>query len=903
MPLVAGTRLGPYEVVGLLGAGGMGEVYRARDPRLARDVAIKVLPPRWITDPERLDRFEREARAAAALNHPNIIAVYDTGTSDGVPFIASELLTGATMREVLTQGPWPARKALDVAQQIARGLAAAHARGIVHRDLKPENIFVSTDGVVKILDFGLARLKEGSAFPTPEDPTVADTEAGRVLGTVGYMAPEQVRGQPADHRADIFAFGAILYEMLAARRAFTGDTAADTMTAILTKEPAEIVDAAQPVPPALDRIVMRCLDKRPEARFQSASDLAFALESTSDASSSGVDTRATLAPQTTRRRWLVGAATLGGTAAVAATVGSRFTAAPVEARRATFIDIALPSGPDILSTSHPALSNDGRRFAYAVGERRTTIGHGELGSIGAGQGGSHLEIGSLDAQGFSRVPGTEGAFSPFWSPDDQYVGFFTRDKYGARIRLKTVNLTTDAVEALPQLPDASGLGGPEGAWNSSGDLLVTLQGVLHLRSSGGAPEPLVMPNLTRGESFLGNPQFLPDGQHYLFTVFGRDADAKEVCVGTLGSDTRMPILKADSAGWYAAPGCLLFARARTLFAQQFDGNRLTLSGRPVRIAGGLLASVFGSALRVSQSGTLFFTTGEPGRSQFTWFDRTGRELGRVGKPIGAFAFDLAMDGATAVMMVGLPGELWQMDATRGTMSRLTAGVDDADPRLSADGRSVLFAGTYSGRRELDRVSLQGGARTRIYEVTEGSDPKQSPFTRFLLHDWSRDGRLALCDVTGFHHEISAVALSTGRRQLAITTSGYADQASFSPDGRWIAYNDFESGRFEIFVVPFPATGERWQVSTSGGVQPEWRGDGRELFYLDPSGTLIAVDVRATASFEVGPRRPLFRTGLVGNSDTEEYRVTNDGQRFLLQVPIEGATRTTLVLNWPALLKR
>jgi Tol biopolymer transport system component len=892
MSLAAGTRLGPYEVAGLLGAGGMGEVYRARDPRLGRDVAIKVLPADYLTDADRLERFEREARATAALNHPNVVAIYDAGTSDGVPFIASELLVGATLREALTPGaPWPTRKALEVAQQIARGLAAAHARGIVHRDLKPENVFIGNDRVVKILDFGLARLKEAPVVPTPEEPTMPGTEAGRVLGTVGYMAPEQVRGQPADYRADIFAFGAILYEMLAGQRAFTGETAADTMTAILTKEPPGIVDATHPVPPALERIVTRCLDKRPEARFQSASDLAFALDAPSDMSSSGAGARAgssmsgAVRPPTTRRQWLVGVAAVAVAAAVAATTGARFASAPAESTRATFLDIAHPSGPEIIGTSLPTLSDDGRHLVFVVTEKG---------------GNRRLWLGSLDTLGFRPIPGTDGVneySAPFWSPDGRHLAFLVGTE-----QLKTVDLATGAVESLSAQPNAA-IAEHRGTRNSSGDIIVSPRGLFHLRSSAGAPKPLVMPDLARGEMSVERPQFLPDGRHYLFTVTGKGTDLGKVSVGALGSADRTPILQSDSAAAYAAPGYLLFTRAGTLFAQRFDADRLTVLGGPERVAGGLRAGrSFGtSAVGVSQAGTLFFTTGDPAKSQFTWFDRSGRESGRVGDPVEAGAFDIAAADAAAVTTLMFPGDLWQIDTSRGGMRRLTDGADDADPRLSADGTSVLFAGTYGGRRGLDRVSLRGGARTRMYEPPGARDPQRDPLGRLILHDWSRDGRFALCDVSGRHREISAVTLPDGMPQVAIRTSGLADQARFSPDGRWIAYNDLESGRFEVFVVPFPATGERWQVSTSGGVQPEWRGDGRELFYLEPSGALMAVDVRSRPSLEVGPARPLFQTRLEGSNGLEEYRVTADGQRFLLRVPVGGTTRTTLVLNWPALL--
>jgi eukaryotic-like serine/threonine-protein kinase len=888
MTLAVGTKLGPYEIVAPIGAGGMGEVYRARDPRLGRDVAIKILPAHYLSDPERLERFQREARAAAATNYPNVVAIYDIGTSEGVPFIACELLTGVTLRAALTPGvPWSTRKALDVAQQIARGLAAAHARGVVHRDLKPENVFLAADGVVKILDFGLARLKETPAFTSQEDATVGGTEPGRVLGTVGYMAPEQVRGHPADHRADIFAFGAIVYEMLAGCRAFMGESAADVMTAILTMEPAEIAGAAHPVPPALERIVTRCLDKRPEGRFQSASDLAFALESTGSTAPSGLSAGTAGVPTPARRRRLIGIATVAAAVVVGAMLEARFASMSNEAKGAMFIDIALPSGPEILRVTAPVLSDDGRRMAVSVTEQR----------------GSRLWIGSLDAPGFSPVPGTEGTIgAPFWSPDGRQIGFMTGGD------LKTVDLTSSAVKTLAHVPMFS-FGEPNGAWSPGNDIVLTVQGVFQLRSGGGVLAPLVMPDPARDELFLGNPQVLPDRRHYLFTVFrGGLSPQRDLCVGALGTRERRSILQLDSFAGYAAPGYLLFTRGGTLFAQRFDVNRLALSGAPERIAGGLqhapssLGRSFGSEIGASQAGSLFYETGLPEAYQFTWFDRTGRESGRVGHPVEALAFDVAPDGASAVAMIGLPGSLWRIDMVRGEMSRLTGGSDDADPRLSVDGKTVLYGGTYGGRRGIDRVSLEGGARTRLYEAPEEHRAPRDPLARLNTHDWSRDGRFVLCDITGFSHEISTLTLGDGLRQVVIQSSGHADQARFSPDGRWIAYNDIEAGRFEVFVVPFPPTGERWQISTSGGVQPEWRGDGRELFYLDLSSRLMAVEVQAKSRFHVSDPRPLFQTRLEHDPAIEAYRVTADGQRFLLRVPVGGSIRTTLVMNWPALLK-
>jgi len=492
----------------------MGEVYRARDPRLGRDVAIKILPPHYLSDPERLERFQREARAAASTNHPNVVAIYDIGTSEGVPFIACELLTGVTLREVLTPGvPWPTRKALDVAQQIARGLAAAHAHGVVHRDLKPENIFLAADGVVKILDFGLARLKETPAFTTAEDATMGGTEPGRVLGTVGYMAPEQVRGQPADHRADIFALGTIVHEMLAGCRAFTGESAADVMTAILTKEPAEIVAAAHPVPRALARIVARCLDKRADARFQSASDLAFALESMTGTASSELHASTADAPTPARRRRLIAISAVAAAAVVGAMVETRFPSLSSQGKGATFIDIALPSGPEILRTTPPVLSDDGRRLAVSVTETR----------------GSRLWIGSLDTPGFRPVPGTEGIVGlPFWSPEGRQLGFMADGD------LRTVDTASNAVKTMSHLP-SYGIADPNGAWSPSNDIILTLHGVFQLRSDSGVLAPLVMPDPALDELFMSNPQFLPDRRHYLFTVYRGGRGQNDLCVGTLGT--------------------------------------------------------------------------------------------------------------------------------------------------------------------------------------------------------------------------------------------------------------------------------------------------------------------------------------------------------------------------------
>ncbi|HEY1303589.1 MAG TPA: protein kinase [Vicinamibacterales bacterium] len=877
MALTLGTHLGPYEVGALLGAGGMGEVYRGRDPRLGRDVAIKILPPQFLTDPERLERFQREARAVAALNHPNIVAIYDTGNANGMRFIVCELLAGGTLRDVLTPGaPLLFRRSIEIARQIAHGLAAAHARGIVHRDLKPENIFVGDDGVVKILDFGLSRLKDS----TSEELTTPGTEPGRILGTAGYMAPEQVLGQPADHRADIFAFGAILYEMLAGRRAFIGATSADAITAILTSEPPEISIASRPVTPELEGIVRRCLEKRPDSRFQSASDLSFALEMLSRTSSNGLVPERSSTPRTPLVRWLLGAAMIVVAAAAGALVERRFSSPPLETTHATYVDLLGPSGPDVFNWCCAVLSDDGHRVAYRVFERGT----------------QRLWIGSLDQPSFTPIAGTDGISGwPFWSPDGQHLGFVVD------AQLKTVDLITGSVANVSLVPVPT-IGGISGAWNGKGDLILTSRGLFQCRSSGGPLKPLVMPDVQHHEYNLANPHFLPDEEHYLFSVARRGDEPGAIYVGKLGSDERKLIGHTDSPASYTAPGYVLFTREGTLFAQRLDPSRLELSDQPERLVDGLATSrrVFGETAVVASPTALYFRT-VPDQGQYTWFDRGGRELARVGDPLPSYSFDVSADGANVVTMLGLPGYLWQIDARHGDMTRLTDGADDADPRFNADATSVLFGGTYDERRGVDLVEVHGNTRRRVYEPPRGAE--KDPRDRLILHDWSRDGLTALVDLTGRHREISAVTLSNGQTRVVLRSSGSPDQARFSPDGKWVVYNDRENGRFEIFVVPFPPTGERWQLSPSGGVQPEWRADGHELFYLDSTGALTAVEVRSQPRFSAGPPRLLFHTSLLGESQADEYRAAADGQRFLLRVPVGGPLRTTLVLNWPALLNK
>jgi Tol biopolymer transport system component len=890
MPVLGGARLGPYEIVRLLGAGGMGEVYRARDTRLGRHVALKILPGAAASTPDRVERFAREARATAALTHPNILAVFDVGTDHETPYLVSELLEGETLREALVPGtPWPVAKAIDVATQIARGLAAAHAHGVVHRDLKPENLFVCDDGVVKILDFGLARLTEREARANGET-TQTVTEEGTRLGTAGYMAPEQVRGQPADARADLFAFGAVLYELLAGRRAFGAEHADDALTAILASEPPDLARVAPAVPPSLARIVARCLEKRPEARFQSASDLAFALEALSG--SAQARDAVGQAPSHGRRiaRWSV----VGVPLLLAAAATGAFTArwhAPVAASAATFVDVAMPAGVGIEGAWLGPLSHDGRRLAFIVSD--TT--------------GFRLWIRSLDQATAQPVPGTDRAMFPvFWSPDDRQVAFRSEDW------LKKISLDSGTVKRVCPFPSAAPAAGG-GDWSRSGDMIMSSTSLYHVRPSSGTATLLTAPVPEDGEFALVFPQFLPDGRHYLYTAVRRPREQATVYLAELGAHRRQALLRLDSGVTLAEPGYLLYGVPGALVAQPFDTTRMRLSGAPARVTDGLRNSENRSGgwdmggLGLSSGGRTLLVSHGAGPDELAWFDRGGRELGRVKEwPATAASWDLSRDGVRVVYMDNFPGVLWSIDLTSGRASRLTDGEDDADPRLSADGRTALFGGTYGGVRGIHRVSIDGGSRESVF-VPQDQNPGEGVLRRLNFHDWSRDGRFALFDPDGGHRELRVVSLSPPMRsQVVLRTDGAVDQARFSPDGRWIAFNDRVADRWQVFVIPFPPTGEKWQVSLRGGVQPAWRGDGRELFFLDQVGNLLAVDIAASNAVQVGAARLLFNIG-VGWSDhfSEDYAVTGDGQRFLVRVAGAGAMRPirTIILNWPALLQR
>jgi serine/threonine protein kinase/Tol biopolymer transport system component len=880
----------------------MGEVYRAHDSRLRRDVALKVLPAGFSADPDRLQRFEQEARSAAALNHPNILAVYDIGRHDGAPYIVSELLEGETLRERLKEGAIPVRKAVEYAIQIAHGLAAAHEKGIIHRDLKPENVFVTADGRLKILDFGLAKLTEAepasaelSALPTAP----LQTTPGIVLGTVGYMAPEQVRGLPVDHRADLFAFGALLYELVSGRRAFSRSTAAETMAAILNEAPPDLSAASTPIPPPLVRIVDRSLEKSPSRRFQTASDLAFALDGLSGNSSASETARP--ATHRVRRAWL------GWGAAVLLLV----TLAPLAYQRLSErrpapspIRFQVPPTVEFAAPGNFSLSPDGRHLVFA--------GRGPDGI-------ARLWIRAMDSLEVRPLPGSElGGITPppFWSPDGRFVAF---DAGG---RLKKLNISGGLPQTLCDLPSGSVAVG--GSWNRDGDIIFgNFGGLLRVSETGGVASPVTVLDASRNEEYHLLPTFLPDGRHFVYLRVSPAApDASGAYIGSLDStpeaQSTQRLMPYRVGMTYAAaadsgPGHLLFLHEGTLMAQPFDAARLALAGDPVPVADRIGSFRDGAYFSASANDVLVYRTPDTD-SQLTWFDRQGAVSGRASDAGGFRGVALSPDGARAVAPRTSPvdatkADLWLFDLSRESgATRLTLGGGLADsPVWSPDGTRIVFTFNNSSLRQT-LASGEGDGEELLRSSSAGA---------LFANGWSPDGRFLL--YAGY----AASALGTVSLDLGVLPSldrkpvpfirdvggFHEDQGRFSPSGRWVAYVSNQSGTSEVYVREFASDfgggsasrGGSVLVSRGGGTAPRWRGDGRELFYLAPNGQMMAVEVSSEHEFRAGTPTPLFQTpagAIVGD-------VTADGKRFLLVAPVgpSASVPFTVVLNWQAVLTR
>jgi serine/threonine protein kinase len=893
------TKVDRYEIERLVGEGGMGRVYRARDTQLGRIVAIKVVSPILAVDPERLHRFEQEARAAAALNHPGVLAIHDVGMFEGVPYLVSELLEGTSLADRLREERLSVRQCTEFALQIAEALGAAHDRGIVHRDLKPDNVFITSQDRVKILDFGLAKLTAPDAGSVA-DPNVTvltpKTVPNTILGTPGYMAPEQARGQAADHRSDIFALGCILYEMLQGQRAFSGDTAADVLSAILKDAPPLLTSGVErPIAPALDAIVNRCLAKDPASRFQSASDLAFALRTVLTGSEIRASTAA--APPVPHRPWrrrlAATAAVLGmvmASAGLAWLLDGFRSGRPVP----SVIEFLVPPPtsdhvfatqplPGLLPTApQVGLSPDGRLLAFvsadATGLRR-------------------LWIRSVDSSRPRVLEGSDEATSwPFWSPDSRFVVF------AARRSLVKVEVASGQAERLCTLPNEStDVAFVTGTWSDGGTILFSIggrAGIYRVAASGGRAEALTTLDMSRGDHYHSWPQFLPNDR-FLFFVRTDDPQTNGAYAGHLNSPEVRLVLANATRALYAS-GYLLWSFENRLVAQSFDPSRLQLTGEATT----LVPFVFEGAGRTpgfwgSDAGVLAFAAGDTRERQFRTFDRAGRILGNLGPPGFYSTFDATEDLSRVVAEVSQERSshttLAVVDGARGAVAPLTLGDQhDSDPRFGPDG-DVTFA-RNSPEPGILRVNPARPAPAVIFPRRAG--------TVIWLEDWTPDASAVI-----FRSSASRDAwlLAAGSHEPIRLTDAREpiEQVQFSPDARSIAYSTAESGRQEVFVAPVPFTGERWQISAEGGVQPTWRADGRELYYLSLDGGLHSVDIRRNGRVvQAGRPALLFATPLpVISAVVEQYRPSDDGLRFLFCLPLTSVRHEPLrlLLNWPAKL--
>jgi len=886
MPLVPGTRIGPYDVVGTLGAGGMGEVYRARDARLEREVALKILPESFGRDPDRLARFEREAKAVASLSHPNILAVFDTGTAaptggaagsgHPVTYVVMELLTGETLGDRLKSGPLPVRKATEVAGLIARGLSAAHEKGLVHRDLKPDNVFLTSDGQVKLLDFGLARYAaEASEVHATR---AAITDAGTVMGTVGYMAPEQVRGEAVDARADLFALGAVLYEMLAGERAFRRETSAETMTAILNEDPADF-SPARSINPALDRIVRHCLEKRPAERFQTARDVAFALEALSASSSSSSAPAISDSPArgrigAERMAWL--AATLG-LAAIAAWLAFGRPSGDVAPPPVIRASVALPPGTvlaqSILPSRRLAISPDGRRIAFLTEP--------------IGGDGVSLWWQSLDAAAATLVPGTRRPEAPFWSPDSRHLGFADDGK------LMRLSMDGGAPTSMSILATSA-------AWGPGDQLLIT-QGRQSVRlTTPGGSERTVFSGQGTGRGFY-SLTLLAGNSGWLFMMADPgDATLTGAYVSNLDGTGLRQLMTwnpdTESINVFAAAGHLLMVRDRLIQARPFTPNHDALEGEWTVLAGPTeMAERTGAIYSASESVLAYqaATTGDGTR--LVWYDRRGQRLGQLAADGTYSNLEISPDRTRLLVSMldqqGRARDVWVLDLKRGVPSRVTFDpLDERSASWGLDGQSIVF------RKGVD-----------LYTKPLGAGVEQP----FLVDGISKDPRAWSPDGSGLVYRVSGVNTSSdlwmkpaqGDPRPLVATPFAENYGEFSPDGRWLAYTSDESGQSDVYVTEFPSGQGKWRVSPDGGSLPRWRPDGRELYYLSATNQMVAVPVRSSpTTFDVDTPTVLFQTNAPRFAGY--HYVTTDGERFLVNelLPVEGTPSISLVVNWPTLLK-
>ena len=880
MPLLSGTKLGPYEIGVPLGAGGMGEVYRARDTRLDRSVAIKILPAEFSSDPVRKQRFEREAKTISGLNHPHICVLYDVGHEDGTDYLVMECVEGETLAKRLEKGPLPLEQVLKYGAQIADALDKAHRRGVVHRDLKPGNIVLASTGA-KLLDFGLAKpaapLVGGVTLTAA--PASPMTQEGMVVGTFQFMSPEQVEGKEVDARSDIFSLGAVLYEMLTGQRAFPGKSQLSVATAILEKEP-EPISAVKPLtPPTLDHAIRRCLAKDPEERWQTARDVVLELRWVAEGK--GQTAGATLSPEKTafreRAAWLIAGAL--ALALIALAIWWRNSMPP---RETMYFQAPLPfPAQDI------AVAPNGHSVAivaYLESARKNALWI--------------YELGSQTARGLAD---TEGASYPFWSADGRFLAFFADGK------LKKLDVSGGPVQTICDSPSGRG-----GTWNKDGVIVFSPDAALptHLYrvpSSGGTPKQISTPDPNRGEQSHRWPMFLPDGRHYLYMAanFSGQKGVDAIFVGSLDSSEKRFLVEASANAAYAAPGYLLFYRDKSLLAQPFDQRHFALTGEPTTILTDIeyrpqvKRAVFG----IADNGVLAQSGSGVALSQLVWFDRKGTQLGTVGRPDVHGNVSVAPNGKSVAVntldMTSQNTDIWTYDLQRGSPKRLTfIPGNSADPIWSPDGGRLVFGSTRAPSLLAD-LYMKNSDGTQEEKNVVHSDAFKWP------NDWSKDGKYIL--YTG-DRDLWFATQPDLKSSLFLKAPSVARNGQFSPDGKWVAYASNETGKWEIYVTSFPDAKGRWQVSSGGGEQPRWRGDGRELFYLSSDSRMMAVPVMTGTNFDAGTPVALFQAAPrqpIPATDLFAYDVSRDGQRFLILTQVKQAETApmSVVLNWDAKLNK
>jgi serine/threonine protein kinase len=891
MALTSGTKLGAYEIQSPLGAGGMGEVYRARDRKLNRDVALKILSTMFTNDAERMARFRREAQVLALLNHPNIASIYGLEESNNLCVLVLELVEGPTLADRITGGAVPVEEALAIAQQIAEAMAYAHEKGVTHRDLKPANIKITREGNVKVLDFGLAKVlqlhknldSDPSYSPTFTNPT---THEGMILGTAAYMSPEQAKGKPVDKRTDIWAFGVVLYELLTGRHLFQRETASDTLAAVLKEEPDwnRIQVKVRP-------LLRHCLEKDPKRRLRDIGDMHLLLETAS-------------VHIQTHRPWLAWSAVAVFLVALAALSLIHFRerpllSAPVQFQ--IFPSGSLPQGDAF------AVSPDGRHLAFAAtgsdGVARLWIRDLES-----------LEVRTLSDSYPVSVKHHRVVPPFFWSPDSRFIGFQAGSK------LAKIEISGGPAQTLCDVQGRTVVGG---SWNRDGVIVFAdnARGLMQVSAAGGVASPLTTFDPSRKEVVHVLPSFLPDGRHFLYLRASRTPENSGVYVGSLNTkpeeqDSRR--LLATTSGPVYVPSSdldseqVLFLRRGTLMAQPFDAHRLELSGEAVQVAPQVGSFIDYGLFSASSNGVLVYRSAVGQNYQLTWLDRQGRLLGTVAEPGGYNSMALSPDGRRVAVSRTNPEntpnwDVWLLDLGRNTSTRLTYDqVRATFPVWSADGSSVIFGSIREGETNLylKLASGAGGERLLVKSTAEYKYEKYAT-------SWSRDGRFLLYTTENpeTKNDLWVLPLQgDGKPTPFLRTEFNESSGQFSPDGHWIAYTSDESGSDEIYVREFSSGSEgsrdaagKWLISKSGGTEPRWRGDGKELFYVAPDGKLMSVEISAKPVFQAGMPRPLFQLplGFIG------VEGTSDGTRFLIGVPVAQSASVpfTVVLNWQTTLKK